>query len=85
VKDAEQFGLPPPDPTPAQTAQILATSRRTLYVKIASGHLDAALIAVAADRGAQHPAPADEQVAFAGTNFSRAAKPLSAAAASDAP
>jgi excisionase family DNA binding protein len=44
VKDAAQFGLPPPDPTSAQTARILGTSRRTLYVLIASGHLESYLL-----------------------------------------
>jgi hypothetical protein len=75
VKDAAQFGLPPPDPTSAQTARILGTSRRTLYILIARGHPGGRRVLRASIR----------RYRIAGTNFSRAPKPSSAAAVSDAP
>ena len=70
--------------TLAQTARILGTSRRTLYVLIASGHLESYLL------GGRHRAlhasirRFRDQCRIAGTNFSRAPQP-SSAAASDAP
>jgi excisionase family DNA binding protein len=84
VKDAEQFGLPPPDPTPAQTARILGASRRTPYVLIASGHLENYLLGGGRRVRASIRRYRD-QCRIAGTNFSRAPQPSSAAAASDAP
>ena len=74
MKDAEQFGLPPPDPTPAQTARIL----------IASGDLENYLLSGGRRVRASIRRYSD-QCRIAGTNFSRTPEQSSAAAASDAP
>jgi hypothetical protein len=79
VKDAEQFGLPVPDPTSAQTAGVLGTSRRELYILIASGLLGSRQMVRGSIRRYCDAAR------IAGKNLSRALKPLCATATSDAP
>jgi hypothetical protein len=77
VKDAEQAGFPPPDPTLVQTAQILG-------ILIASAHLQSYLIGVRCRAMHASIRRYGDQCRIAGTNFSRAPKPSPAAATGDA-
>jgi hypothetical protein len=87
VKDAEQFGFPPPDPTLAQTYRILGTSRRTASRPDRERPSPQLSYLLGGQRWALHASIRRyrDQCRIAGTNFSRAPKPSPAVVASDAP